>query len=55
MGGEALAPVKVLCSIIREYQGQEAGVVAIGNRGRRRGEGIRDFQGKLGKGITFEM
>jgi hypothetical protein len=55
MGGEALAPVKVLCSIIREYQGQEAGVVARGSRGRGRGEEIRNFQGKLGKGITFEM
>ena len=47
--------MKVLYSIIREYQGQEAGVVARGSRGRVWGEGIRDFQGKLGKGITFEM
>jgi hypothetical protein len=26
MGGEALGPVKVLCSSIEEYQGQEVGV-----------------------------
>ena len=51
MGGEALGPVKVLCSSIGECQGQEAGVSGLGSRGSERGfsEGI------LGKGITFEM
>jgi hypothetical protein len=41
MGGEALGPLKVLCPSIGEYQGQEAGVGGLGNRGR---EGIGDFQ-----------
>jgi hypothetical protein len=43
MGGEALGLVKVLCSSIGEWQGQEAG----GDRGF--------LERKLGKGITFEM
>jgi hypothetical protein len=51
IGGEALGPVKVL---IRECQGQKAGVGGLGSRGRW--EGYREFlEGKLGKGITFEM
>jgi hypothetical protein len=53
MGGEALGPVKVLCPSIGECQVQEAGVGGLGSW--RRGLGIGDFQGKLGKGITFEM
>jgi hypothetical protein len=54
MGGEALGPVKVLCTRIRECLGQEAGVGGLGSRGR---EKIGDFQrGKLGETfITFEM
>jgi hypothetical protein len=39
MGGEALGPVNVLCSSIGECQGQDSGF----------------SEGKLGKGITFEM
>jgi hypothetical protein len=54
MGGEALDPVKVLCSSIGECQGQEAGVSGLGSRGS--GEEIGDFsERKLGKGATFEM
>ena len=54
MGGEALGPVKVLCPSVGECQGQELGVGGLGNRGRRGGD--RGFlEGKLGKGITFEM
>jgi hypothetical protein len=45
MGGEALGPI--LCPSIGECQGQELGVVRLGSRGRG--------EGKLGKGITFEM
>jgi hypothetical protein len=48
MGGEALDPVKVLC------QGQEAGVGVLGSIWS--GEGDTGFsEGKLGKGVTFEM
>ena len=46
MGGEAFGPVKVLCPIIGECQGQEAGVSGLGSRGR--GEGI--FRGETRKG-----
>jgi hypothetical protein len=42
MEGEALVLVKVLCSSTEEYQGQEAGVCGLVNRGRR--EGIGGFQ-----------
>jgi hypothetical protein len=53
MGGEALGPVKVLCPSIGDCQDQEAGVDGLGSR---RGGGDRGFlEGKLGKGITFEM
>jgi hypothetical protein len=52
MGGEALGSVKVLCPSIGECQGQEMGVCGLMSRGRR----DRGFsEGKLGKGITFEM
>jgi hypothetical protein len=48
--------VKVLCPSIGECQGQKAGVGGLGSRRRREGEGDRRFsEGKLGKGITFEM
>jgi hypothetical protein len=48
MGGEALGPVKVLYPSVGECQGQEAGAGGGG-----RGGGFSE--GKLGKGITFEM
>jgi hypothetical protein len=54
MGGEALSPVKVLFPCIGECQDQEAGVGGLVSR--ERSEGNRGFsEGKLGKGITFEM
>ena len=54
MGAETLGPVKVLCPNIWECQDQEAGVGVLGRRGRW--GGVRGFlEGKLGKGITFEM
>ena len=54
MRGEALGPVKVLMPSIGECQGQEAGVGGLRSSGRW--EGDRGFvEGKLGKGITFEM
>jgi hypothetical protein len=53
MGEEALGPVKVLCTSIGECQGQEAGVGGLGSRWRGRDRGL--LEGKLGKGIIFEM
>ena len=53
MGGEALGPVKVLCPSIGECQGQEAGVGGLVSRGSEDDRGF--LEGKLGKGITFEM
>jgi hypothetical protein len=51
MGGEALGPVKALCPSIGECQDQEWEWVGWGAGG-----GDREFlEGKLGKGITFEM
>jgi hypothetical protein len=47
MGEDALDPVKVPCPRRGECQGQEAGVSRLWSRGR--------WEGKLGKGITFEM
>jgi hypothetical protein len=60
MGGEALSPVKALCISVGECQGQgqgqEAGVGGLVSRGRGKGIGGGWFwEGKLGKGITFEM
>jgi hypothetical protein len=52
--GEALNPVKVIFPSVRECQGQEAGVGGLGSRGKR-GEDRGFSEGKLGKGITFEM
>jgi hypothetical protein len=53
MGGEALGPVKILCSSIRECQDQEWEWMGWGTR---KGGGDRGFsEGKLGNGITFEM
>ena len=52
MGGEALGPVKVLCPSIGEGQDLEWEWVGWGAGGG----GDRGFsEGKLGKGITFEM
>ena len=54
MGGEALGLAKILCPSIGECQGQEVGVGGLVSRGR--GKGDRGFsEGKLGKGIAFEM
>jgi hypothetical protein len=49
MGGEAFGPVKLICPSIGECQGQEAGMGGLVSRNRGFSEG------KLGKGITFEM
>jgi hypothetical protein len=55
MGGETLGPVKALCPSIVDCQDQEfqcSGWVG------EQGEGGKDrgySEGKLGKGITFEM
>jgi hypothetical protein len=40
MGGEALGPVKILCSSIGECQGQEVGVGGLVSRWG----GVEDFQ-----------
>jgi hypothetical protein len=53
MGGEALDPVKALCPSIGECQNQEWELVGWG-AGRGGGDG-GFLEGKLGKGITFEM
>ena len=53
MVGEALGPVKVMCPSIGYCQGQEEGVDGLVNR--RWGNGWGFSEGKLGKGITFEM
>ena len=53
MEGEAFDPVKALCPNIGECQDQEWEWVGWGAGG---GGGDRGFsEGKLGKGITFEM
>jgi hypothetical protein len=48
MGGESLAPVKVLCPSIGECLVQEARVGRLRSRGR--GERIEDFGGETRKG-----
>jgi hypothetical protein len=52
MGGEALGPVKVLCSSIGECQGQEESGW-VGEQGNG-GEYMGFSEGKLGKVVTFE-
>jgi hypothetical protein len=47
MGGEALGPVKIICSSIGDCQGQEVGVCGLVNRGE--GEGGRGFQREIRK------
>jgi hypothetical protein len=53
MGREALSPVKVLCPSIGECQGQQWEWVSWRAEGGRGDRGV--LEGKLGKGITFEM
>ena len=50
---EILGPGKVLCHIRGDCQGQEEGVGRLGIRVGGRKRGI--FEGKQGKGLTFEM
>ena len=54
MGEEALGPVTVLCPSIGEMPGPGMGVVGLRSSegGDRR---LSYLEGKLGKGITFEM
>jgi hypothetical protein len=54
MGGEALGPVKAICSSTREFQVQGVGVDGVVSTGRE-GRDRRFSEGKLGKGITFKM
>ena len=51
MGGEALGPVKVLFPSIGEYQGREAGVGRLMNRGRGGDKGF--LEGELRKGNSI--
>jgi hypothetical protein len=53
MGGEALGHVKALCPRIGECQDQEWELMGWG-QGKEGGD-RRFLEGKLGKGITFEM
>jgi hypothetical protein len=53
MGEEAFGPVKVIFPSIGECQDQEAGVGGLVIRGGRKGWEV--LEGKLGKGITFEV
>ena len=53
MGGEALGPMKALRPSVGECQGQEAGVGGLGSREWGGDGGF--LEGRLGKGITFEM
>jgi hypothetical protein len=54
MGGEALGPVKVLCPQCRGIPGPGSGSEWAGEQGDG-GEDRVFLEGKLGKGITFEM
>ena len=53
MGEEALGPYEDYMPQLGECQGQEVGVGGLVSRQKR--EGRKGFQGKLGKGIIFEM
>jgi hypothetical protein len=53
MRGEALGLAKIICPIIGECQGQEAGVGGLGNRVEGGYRGLSER--KLGKGIAFEV
>jgi hypothetical protein len=54
VGGEALDLVKARCPSVGECQDREAGVGGLLSR-KRRGWDRGVLEGKLGKGITFEM
>ena len=51
--GEALGPMKALCTSIGECQGQEVRVGGLVSRVREKGKEV--FDGKPGNGITFEI
>jgi hypothetical protein len=53
MGGEALVPVKTICPSIGECHDREWEWVGWEARGVGRDRGF--LEGKLGKGVTFEM
>ena len=53
-GGEAFGPMRVQCTSIGEWQGQEAGVGGLVSKERREKHRVL-LEGKPGKGITFEM
>ena len=54
--GEALCPMKGLCSSVGECQGQKVGVGGLVSRGKGEVRGAGCFsEGKPGKGIIFEM
>jgi hypothetical protein len=54
--GEALCPMKTVCSSVVECQGQELGVGGLVSKGREEGMWGGCFsEGKPGKGITFEI
>jgi hypothetical protein len=53
MGGEVLGPVKVLCPSIGECQDWKWSEW-VGEQGKWGGDKVF-LEGKLGKGITFEM
>jgi hypothetical protein len=55
VGGETLGLVKVICPIIGDCQSQKAGVGGLVSRGQGGGSDRGFLEGKLGKGITFEM
>jgi hypothetical protein len=56
MGGEALCPMKAVCPIVGEFQGQEAGVVRLVSHGKGEGRVGGCFsEGKPEKEIIFEM
>jgi hypothetical protein len=59
MGGQALGFVKARCPRVGEFEGGEMGGFGwVGEHphgSMRMGNGIVDFQGEIGKGITFEM
>jgi hypothetical protein len=55
MGGEARGPVNTRSPSVGECQAQEAGVGALVSRWRVEGWDREFSEGKLGKGITFEV
>ena len=62
MGGELLGPVEARCPSIEKCYGADVGVGGWvegehphRSRGEREGRRDRFVEGKLGRGITFEM